>query len=65
MVAKKKVAKKRSLVADKRKTVRRRISDRRSEIRYEPDKENRRQNTGRRSSDVDIWGLDKNTEHPD
>jgi hypothetical protein len=56
MFAKKKTAKKRSSIADNRKTVRRRTSDRRNEVRYEPDKENRRQNKGRRSSDKDIWG---------
>jgi len=41
---------------DTRKTVRRKSADRRTEVRFEPDKENRRQNKGRRSSDVDIWG---------
>lgn len=41
---------------DTRKTVRRKSSDRRAEVRFEPDKENRRQNKGRRSSDIDIWG---------
>ena len=39
-----------------RKTVRRKKADRRSEVRFEPDKENRRQNKGRRSSDIDYLG---------
>jgi hypothetical protein len=38
-----------------RKTVRRKNADRRSEVRFEPEKENRRKNKGRRSSDKDIW----------
>jgi hypothetical protein len=41
---------------DTRKAVRRKNADRRDEVRFEPDKENRRQNKGRRSSDTDIWG---------
>jgi len=41
---------------DTRKIVRRKNTDRRTEVRFEPDKENRRQNKGRRSSDKDIWG---------
>lgn len=38
-----------------RTTVRRKNQERRTEIRFEPEKENRRQNKGRRSSDVDHW----------
>jgi hypothetical protein len=38
--------------------VRRKNSDRRNEVRFEPEKENRRKNKGRRSSDIDIWGFD-------
>lgn len=41
---------------DTRKNVRRKNSDRRTETRFEPDKENRRQNKGRRSTDIDLWG---------
>ena len=44
------------LITDSRRTVRRKNSDRRTEVRFEPDKENRRHNKGRRSSDMDIWG---------
>lgn len=45
-----------SSITDSRKAVRRNSSDRRTEVRFEPDKENRRLNKGRRSSDKDIWG---------
>ncbi len=40
---------------EKRKKNRRVLVDRREEVRFEPLKENRRQNLGRRSSDRDIW----------
>ena len=40
---------------EKRKKNRRVLVDRREEVRFEPLKENRRQNLGRRSSDGDIW----------
>ena len=56
MDAKKKTPKDPGSTLDTRKTVRRKNSDRRTEVRFEPDKENRRQNKGRRSSDMDIWG---------
>jgi hypothetical protein len=60
MDAKKKTAEKTPketrVTMDTRKTVRRKNTDRRTEVRFEPDKENRRQNKGRRSSDEDIWG---------
>ncbi len=56
MDAKKKTPKDPESTLDTRKTVRRKNSDRRTEVRFEPDKENRRHNKGRRSSDMDIWG---------
>lgn len=56
MDAKKKTARKTGSILDSRKTVRRKNRDRRNEVRFEPDKENRRKNKGRRSSDEDIWG---------
>lgn len=34
---------------------RRQIKDRREEVRYEPEKENRRKNDGRREFDNDAW----------
>jgi hypothetical protein len=40
---------------EKRRKARRIIVDRREEIRFEPNKENRRKNLGRRSSDGDVW----------
>jgi hypothetical protein len=40
---------------EKRTKNRRLKADRREEIRFEPSKENRRKNHGRRSSDIDIW----------
>lgn len=40
---------------EKRIRIRRTTKDRRTEVRFEPDKENRRQNKGRRSSDIDHW----------
>lgn len=40
---------------EKRIRVRRVTKDRRAEVRFEPDKENRRQKSGRRSSDIDHW----------
>jgi hypothetical protein len=39
-----------------RRTVRRKNTDRRVEVRFEPEKQNRRQNKGRRSTDIDHWG---------
>ena len=56
MDAKKKTPKDPGSTLDTRKTVRRKNSDRRTEVRFEPDKENRRHNKGRRSSDIDHWG---------
>jgi hypothetical protein len=56
MDAKKTTAKDPGSTLNTRKTVRRKNSDRRSEVRFEPEKENRRKNKGRRSSDIDIWG---------
>lgn len=44
-----------------RRTVRRKKNDRRVEVRFEPEKENRRQNKGRRSSDIDHWGPERTT----
>lgn len=38
-----------------RTTVRRKNQDRRTQVRFEPKKENRRQNKGRRFSDIDHW----------
>ena len=40
---------------EKRSRIRRLIKDRRAEVRFEPKKENRRQNKGRRSSDIELW----------
>jgi hypothetical protein len=40
---------------EQRRKARRIIVDRREEIRFEPNKENRRKNLGRRSSDGDAW----------
>jgi len=34
---------------------RRELKDRRSEVRFEPDNPNRRQNSGRRQEDGDLW----------
>ena len=41
--------------SEKRIRVRRTLKDRREEVRFEPEKQNRRQNKGRRSSDIDLW----------
>jgi hypothetical protein len=43
---------------DQRKDHRRKTTDRREDIRFELDNENRRKNRGRRTSDGDVW--DKN-----
>jgi hypothetical protein len=56
MDVKKTTPEKPSLPIDTRRTVRRKNTDRRTETRFEPDKENRRQHKGRRSTDEDIWG---------
>ncbi len=40
---------------EKRKEQRRKKSHRREEIRFEPDKDDRRQNPGRRKTDGDVW----------
>ena len=40
---------------EKRRKARRFKVDRREEVRFEPNKENRRRNPGRRSSDGDVW----------
>lgn len=40
---------------DQRKEPRRKKNDRREEIRFEPDKDDRRQDPGRRKTDGDIW----------
>jgi len=40
---------------EKRRTNRRVIPDRREEVRFEPLKEDRRQNQGRRTTDRDVW----------
>lgn len=40
---------------EQRREQRRKNSDRRVEIRFELDNENRRKNKGRRSADGDIW----------
>lgn len=34
---------------------RRKLNDRRDEIRFEPDKQDRRKNEGRRKDDNDLW----------
>jgi hypothetical protein len=44
-----------SLALNTRKSRRRVDIDRREEIRFEPSTDNRRQNTGRRVGDKDIW----------
>jgi hypothetical protein len=58
MDVKKTTAKDPGSTLNTRKTVRRKNGDRRNEVRFEPEKEPRRKNKGRRSSDVDIWGFD-------
>jgi hypothetical protein len=40
---------------EKRHKNRRVIPDRREEVRFEPLKEDRRQNSGRRKTDKDVW----------
>ncbi|WP_438951085.1 hypothetical protein [Porticoccus sp.] len=40
---------------DRRKEQQRKSDDRREDIRFEPDKEDRRKNRGRRKTDGDIW----------
>jgi hypothetical protein len=40
---------------EKRRKARRIEVDRRVEVRFEPNKENRRKSPGRRSSDGDVW----------
>ena len=40
---------------EKRRKARRIKVDRREEVRFEPNKDNRRRNPGRRSSDGDVW----------
>ena len=40
---------------EKRRINRRVIPDRREEVRFEPLKEDRRQNQGRRTTDRDVW----------
>ena len=40
---------------DQRKDQRRKAADRREDIRFELDNENRRKNRGRRTSDGDVW----------
>ena len=40
---------------EKRRKARRIKVDRREEVRFETNKENRRRNPGRRSSDGDVW----------
>gem|GEM_PF-287779 len=40
---------------EKRHKNRRVIPDRREEVRFEPLKEDRRQNSGRRATDRDVW----------
>jgi len=41
--------------SEQRKEQRRKLKDRREDIRFEPSKAARRKNHGRRSSDGDIW----------
>lgn len=45
---------------EQRRNQRRKKPDRREEIRFEPDKEDRRQSTGRREEDYDPWKDPKN-----
>lgn len=52
---KKNAQKPRPSALNSRKTNRRVIVDRREEIRFEPSKDHRRQSTGRRVGDKDIW----------
>lgn len=40
---------------DQRRERRRKIKDRRQEFRFEPDKEDRRKNSGRRKGDENVW----------
>lgn len=40
---------------DRRKEQRRKSTDRRDEIRFEPNKDDRSKNRGRRKTDADIW----------
>ncbi|WP_200877028.1 hypothetical protein [Porticoccus hydrocarbonoclasticus] len=40
---------------DRRKEQRRKNPDRRDDIRFEPNKEDRRDNRGRRKTDGDVW----------
>ena len=44
---------------DQRKKLRRKASDRREDIRFEMDNENRRKSRGRRRTDQDIWDKNK------
>jgi len=46
---------------DKRREQRRKVTDRRSAIRFEPDREDRRKTRGRRKTDKDIWSSDKSS----
>lgn len=45
---------------ERRRGSRRKKPDRREEIRFEPDKEDRRNSTGRRDEDYDPWKDPKN-----
>jgi hypothetical protein len=56
MDAKKTTGKRTGPELDTRQRIRRQSRDRRGEVRFEPDKQNRRQNKGRRSADADVWG---------
>tara|TARA_R110001592_G_scaffold363402_1_gene688323 strand:- start:32346 stop:32516 length:171 start_codon:yes stop_codon:yes gene_type:complete len=40
---------------EQRKEARRKVEDRRQDIRFEPSKEGRRKNNGRRNGDGDVW----------
>lgn len=40
---------------DRRKEPRRKSTDRREDIRFEPGKDDRRKNRGRRKTDGDVW----------
>ena len=64
MDAKKTTSKDPGSTLNTRKTVRRKNADRRNEVRFEPDKENRRKNKGRRSSDTDIWDFGRPDQEP-
>lgn len=46
---------KRPTPIEKRRKNRRVIPDRREEVRFEPLKQDRRQNSGRRATDRDVW----------